>query len=103
MNGLFNLLLVTSRHYYKFGFKSLFRQLAEFPGAVQRAAKDMRPHYIAGYALELATRFNEFYQAVPVLSAGRGERLARLALVRATAQVLRNALGLLGIEAPERM
>jgi len=82
---------------------ALLRQLAEFPDAVQRAAKDMRPHYIAGYALELATRFNEFYQSVPVLRAGREARPARLALVRATAQVLRNALGLLGIEAPERM
>jgi arginyl-tRNA synthetase len=82
---------------------ALMRHLAEFPDAVQRAAMDMRPHYIAGYALDLATRFNEFYQAVPVLKAGQGARPARLALVRATAQVLSNALNLLGIEAPERM
>jgi arginyl-tRNA synthetase len=82
---------------------ALLRQLAEFPDAVQRAAQDMRPHYIAGYALELATRFNEFYQSVPVLRAEREERPFRLALVRATAQVLSNALGLLGIEAPDRM
>lgn len=82
---------------------ALLRQLADFPDAVQRAAKDMRPHYIAGYALDLATKFNEFYQSVPVLRAGREARLARLALVRATAQVLKNALELLGIEAPERM
>lgn len=82
---------------------ALLRQLADFPDAVQRAAKDLRPHYIAGYALDLATKFNEFYQVVPVLKANKVSRPARLALVMATAVVLKNALNLLGIEAPERM
>lgn len=82
---------------------ALLKQLADFPGAIQRAAKDMKPHYMAGYCLELATKFNEFYQSVAVLKAGKEAREARLVLVKATAQVLRNALGLLGIEAPERM
>ncbi len=82
---------------------ALLKQLADFPGTVQRAAKDMRPHYMAGYALDLATKFNEFYQAIPVLRADRKARPARLALVSATAAVLKNALGLLGIDAPDRM
>jgi arginyl-tRNA synthetase len=82
---------------------ALLKQLADFPDSIQRAAKDMRPHYIAGYAFDLATRFNEFYQSVPVLRAGQKAREARLALVAATAIVLKNALELLGIEAPDRM
>jgi arginyl-tRNA synthetase len=83
---------------------ALFKQLADFPGAVQRAGHDLRPHYIANYALDLATKFNEFYQAVPVLKApDKQVRLFRLALVRATAQTLKNSLELLEIEAPDRM
>jgi arginyl-tRNA synthetase len=48
---------------------ALLRKLSEFPEAAELAARDMRPHYIATYAYELATIFNEFYQAVPVLKA----------------------------------
>lgn len=48
---------------------ALLRKLSEFPEVAELAAKDMRPHYIATYAYELATTFNEFYQAVPVLKA----------------------------------
>jgi arginyl-tRNA synthetase len=82
---------------------ALLRQLADFPDAVQRATKDLKPHYITGYALDIATKFNEFYQVVPVLKANKVSRPARLALVSATALVLKNALNLLGIEAPDRM
>jgi arginyl-tRNA synthetase len=83
--------------------RALLRKLAEFPGEVSRASRDMRPHYIANYAYGLADLFNNFYQALPVLKAEERTREARLTLVTATKTVLRNALGLLGIEAPERM
>lgn len=82
---------------------SLMRHLAEFPDAVLRASDDLKPHYIAGYAFDLATKFNEFYQSVPVIKADQVSKPARLALVKATAQVISNSLGLLGIESPERM
>jgi len=47
--------------------------------------------------------FNKFYMALPVLKAEKGLREARLALVLATKQVLKNVLELMGIDAPERM
>jgi arginyl-tRNA synthetase len=81
----------------------LLKQLACFPDAIQRAAEDLKPHYMAGYAFGLATRFNEFYHSVPVINADSKTMPARLALVKATALVLSSALGLLGIEAPDRM
>ncbi len=83
--------------------KELIKKLAEFPDTVSRAARDLRPHYIANYAYRLADLFNNFYQKVPVLNAEKEEREARIALVIASKTVLKNALNLLGIEAPERM
>jgi len=80
----------------------LMKKLLLFPEAVQAAARDMRPHYIANYVFELATLFNDFYQNVPVLKSGK-EREARLALVKASQQAIHNSLQLLGIEAPDRM
>ncbi len=82
---------------------ALLKQIADFPDAVQRAAKDMKPHYIAGYCLDLSARFNDFYHSVAVLKASGVYRQGRLDLVRAIGQTLNNALKLLGIEAPEKM
>jgi len=81
----------------------LLRHISEFPDTVERAGREMRPHYIATYAFELCDLFNEFYQHVPVLKAEKNLMDARLALVDAVRITLRNALGLLGIEAPEKM
>ena len=75
----------------------------EFPLTVSSAARDLKPHHIANYAYDLCSIFNEFYQAVPVLKAERGEKEARLVLVGAVKITLSNALSLLGIEAPEEM
>ncbi len=83
--------------------RALVRLLAEFPETVDKAAADMRPHYVANFCYELSNRFNEFYQFVPVLKAGDELRPSRLALVKAVSIVLMNALGLIGIEALERM
>lgn len=83
--------------------RAVIKLLWEFPDAVQRAVRDSRPHYIANYAYSLATAFNEFYQKLHVLKASKRMRPGRLALVRASKTVLGTALGLLGIEAPERM
>lgn len=84
--------------------KAVLRHISVFPETVEKAAKDLRPHYIADYALDLATIFNKFYTKNPVLNAeGAEEKEKRLAIVAATANTMRNALFLLGIEAPERM
>lgn len=82
---------------------ALITTLKEFPRVVSDAARDFRPHYIAGYAYRLATQFNDFYQTVPVLKAEKGLVESRLALVGAVAVVISNALRLLGIDSPERM
>lgn len=84
--------------------KAVLRQIALFSEIVEKAAADLRPHYIADYALELATLFSKFYTRNPVLNAeSEMEKEKRLAIVAATANTMKNALYLLGIEAPERM
>jgi arginyl-tRNA synthetase len=78
--------------------------LARFPEVFVDAAENLRPNTIADFANMLADKFNTFYTALRVIGAEPPELSdARLALVDATRMVLRNALNLLGIEAPERM
>ncbi|MCK4714850.1 MAG: arginine--tRNA ligase, partial [Candidatus Aenigmarchaeota archaeon] len=81
----------------------VLKRLSAFPELVEKAGREMRPHYIATYTYELCDSFNEFYQFIPVIKAGEEEMKARLALVDAVRITLRNALELLGIEAPEKM
>jgi len=78
--------------------------LARFPEIFQDAADNLKPHSVADYANTLADRFNTFYAKLPVIKA-KPETLsaARLALVEGVRTVLKNALDLLGIEAPEKM
>lgn len=83
--------------------KELVKLLAKFPEVVEQAGKDVKPHLIPWYANELASLFNKFYMDHPVLKAEEGIVEERLLLVLAVKQVLRNALELLGIKAPERM
>ena len=82
----------------------LILTLAQFPDVFTDSAENLRPNAIADYANTLADKFNTFYNALPVIKAKPSELSdARLALVEATRIVLRNALSLLGIEAPEKM
>jgi arginyl-tRNA synthetase len=83
--------------------KLLLSLLAQYPSVLARAAKDMRPHYVAGYLYNLANAFSAFYEALPVLRADHGVREARLKLVEAVKIVLAGGLHLLGIASPERM
>jgi arginyl-tRNA synthetase len=78
--------------------------LASFPDTFIEAAEYLKPNLIAEYANGLADKFNTFYNAFPVIRA-RPEGLsdARLALTDAVRVVLRNALNLIGILAPEKM
>jgi arginyl-tRNA synthetase len=78
--------------------------LARFPEVFLDTADNLKPHSIADYANALADKFNTFYAKFPVIKA-RPQALgaARLALVEGVRVVLKNALGLLGIEAPEKM
>ncbi len=84
--------------------RGLVMALAGFPEVFEGAVTELKPGDVASYANGLADRFNSFYAALPVLKAEtRGLSGARLALVDAVRITLRNALSLLGIEAPERM
>lgn len=85
----------------------LIRTLGEFPAVVQAAAELREPHRIARYAEELAGTFHRFYDNCVILPR-RDEQAtplhaARLSLANATRQTLANALGLVGVSAPERM
>jgi arginyl-tRNA synthetase len=82
---------------------AVLQRLADYPGMLTRAAAEYAPHAVAFYARDLASDFHGFYNAERVLVDDRLEREARLALLLATRQVLRNALGVLGLSAPERM
>lgn len=82
---------------------ALIKQLSLFPNVVKNAALQLKPHLVANYTFDLCKAFNEFYAKCPVIKAPVKIRLARIALVKATRQVLANALVLIGIEKLERM
>jgi arginyl-tRNA synthetase len=82
----------------------LARQVVRLPEVVEDAAASEETHGITTYATELATTFHAFYRDARVVDPDEPERsAARLALVAATKTTLANALGLLGISAPELM
>jgi arginyl-tRNA synthetase len=83
---------------------SVIKQLAKLPAAVREAGARYAPFVIAEWCYETARALSGFYRDCRVLRAETPElRAARLHLVAATAQALKNGLGLLGIKAPERM
>ncbi|MFN8568771.1 MAG: arginine--tRNA ligase [Kouleothrix sp.] len=83
---------------------AVVKQLARLPGAVREAGARYAPFVIAEWCYEMARALAGFYRDCSVLKAETPElRAARLRLVAATAQALRNGMGLLGIRAPERM
>lgn len=82
---------------------ALINKLQQYEDEIARAAAEYAPQRIARYAYELAGCFHSFYNQCRIL--GVEDRLAeaRLALVTVTARVIRHALGILGVSAPERM
>jgi len=82
---------------------ALMARLSEWPATVQAAVDELAPHLIAYYLRDLAADFHRFYNSQRVLVEDRDLRAARLALLAATRQVLRNGLGLIGVAAPQRM
>ncbi|MBF6477261.1 arginine--tRNA ligase [Nocardia cyriacigeorgica] len=85
----------------------LIRTLGEYPAVVRAAAELREPHRIARYTEELASAFHKFYDSCQILpKAGEDAEpihTARLALAMASRQVVANALGMIGVSAPERM
>ena len=79
------------------------KELAAFKDVIQAAADSYEPSLVARYAVDLAQAFNKFYNECPILVEDEKVKNARLAVVIATKFTLKNALGLLGIMAPEQM
>jgi arginyl-tRNA synthetase len=81
--------------------RDLIKRLAEFPVIVAEAAERRAPHAVPIYAIRVADDFHRFYHEHRVV--GSETEQFRLALVRATQDVIARALNLIGVEAPERM
>ena len=78
--------------------------LSQYPQRVQEAGDDLAPSYIAQYAYELAKTFNQFYDKLSILKETDLNKLNnRLILSKSVAETIRKAMGLLGIDVPEKM
>ena len=83
---------------------ALIQTLAEFPDTVQEAGRTYSPALIANYTYELVKQYNQFYHDYSILKEENAAvRSLRLALCRSVARTVKMAMGLLGIDVPERM
>jgi arginyl-tRNA synthetase len=82
---------------------ALMRTLAEYPDVLANAAAGLAPHDLTFYLRDVAGAFHSYYGAERFLVDDAALAQARIALLVATRQVIRNALALLGVSAPERM
>jgi arginyl-tRNA synthetase len=82
---------------------NFIRKLADFPGEVAEAAISLEPHRMTRFAHELAGLFHAFYAKCRVLTEDESLRDARIALIAAGRQVLRNVLAIIDVSAPEKM
>ncbi|NWF43944.1 arginine--tRNA ligase [Hydrogenophaga sp. D2P1] len=83
--------------------QALMLLLAKYPAMLSDAARDFAPHDVTFYLRELAASYHSYYDAERILVDDEAVKLARLALVKATAQVLHNGLAVLGVSAPQKM
>ncbi|TVT27041.1 arginine--tRNA ligase [Salinicoccus cyprini] len=81
----------------------LLKKLADFPNVVKGAAENRATHRIPNYIQELAGAFHKFYNADKVLTDDAAKTAAYLLMIEAVRQTLENALGLIGVSAPEQM
>jgi arginyl-tRNA synthetase len=83
--------------------QALMLLLAKYPEMLSAAAQGFAPHDVTFYLRELAACYHSYYDAERILVDDEVVKLARLALVAATAQVLHNGLAVLGVSAPQKM
>lgn len=81
----------------------LIKTMLKFPGVIQNAAEAKEPHRLINYLNDIASSFTSFYHHCRILGEKNDLVQARVALLTATSQILRNGLEILGISAPERM
>ncbi len=82
---------------------ALLRTLSRYSEVIDSAASDLEPHQLAYFLRELANDLHTYYNAHTFLVDDADLRMARLALVAATRQVLANGMAILGVSAPEEM
>ena len=82
---------------------SLMSKIAEYPEVLKKAMQELGPHQVAFYLRDLAGELHSYYNAERVLVDDEALKKARLALLCATRQVLKNGLTLLGVSSPSRM
>jgi len=84
--------------------RELILLLSRFPVIIEEAAKGHSPAVVANYVYEIAKSFNKFYHERSILQAeDQLTKRFRLQLSAASAKVIKKAMGLLGIDVPERM
>ncbi len=83
--------------------KELLATLGRYPEVIKRAAMNYAPHLLAHYLQTLANQFHTYYNAERFLIEDDNLRNARLNLINAVQQIIRNGLTLLGVSAPEEM
>lgn len=84
--------------------KEVIKQLQQFPSVIQQAAKNYSPALVCNYVYDLVKEFNSFYQNVSILGADTDTQIGlRVALATEVAEVIKKAMGLLGIQVPDRM
>jgi arginyl-tRNA synthetase len=83
--------------------RALAIRLLGLPTAIDATLETYSPHKLANYAYDLATDFTSFYEHCPIVRSDEPTRTSRLVLSDLTARVIERTLGLLGIDAPERM
>jgi arginyl-tRNA synthetase len=96
--GLANASLLAGEHE-----QAVLNSLTRYPEALELAATNRAPHALVHYLRELANTFHTYYNAEQFIVPDPKQRNARLALVEAVQQVIRNGLTLLGVSAPETM
>lgn len=78
--------------------------LSLFENKIKEAAKDYSPAVMANYAFDLAKQYNQFYQNIPIFNEADQDKLKfRIAFSEAIANAIKKAMGLLGIQVPEKM
>lgn len=82
---------------------ALVKDIARFPEVISEAAEKNEPSVVTRHVIDVAQSFNKFYHDEHILVDDAAERDAKLALVFAARQTLRNGLELLGVVAPDRM
>ena len=83
--------------------KNILRELSRYKSVIESAAIQYEPHQLAYYLRDLATQFHSYYNACTFILEDQDLTQARLSLIHAAKQVLRNGLSILGVGAPESM